>query len=241
MACVVMATPILLVCATLGAWIGWATGRQRPLVQTLAPLVLLLMPGLVGVDLIRPPTPAALAVTSRLVVHAPRERVWHNVIAFPPIEAPPAPIFALVAMPIEARIDGHDPGATRRCVFTNGEFVEPIEVWDEPRELRFSVAREPMNIGEYADIRGGRFLLSDNGDGTTTLEGTTWYQLKVFPTAYWSAWARTFLHAIHMRVLDHIARISEHPELARNTTAAPQPAWMATANETCACTRHAAR
>jgi len=39
MACVVMATPILLVCAALGGWLGWSTARQRPLAQTLAPLL----------------------------------------------------------------------------------------------------------------------------------------------------------------------------------------------------------
>jgi hypothetical protein len=241
MACVIMATPILIACATLGAWLGWATARRRPLAQTLAPLIVQLIPALVGVDLVRTHDPAPLSVTSRVVVRAPRERVWQNVVAFPPINTPPAPIFAIVAMPIEARIDGHDPGATRRCIFTNGEFVEPIEVWDAPRELRFGVEREPMNLGEYADIVGGRFLISDNGDGTTTLEGTTWYRLKVFPTFYWSAWAGTLLHAIHLRVLDHIARLAEHPHATVATTAPPQPAWMATANETCACTRHARR
>jgi uncharacterized membrane protein YhaH (DUF805 family) len=236
-ACVVMASPILAALSLPGSWLGWRVARDRRIGERLAPVVVLLVPLLLGADLVRGHPPATLAVTSRVVVHAPRERVWDRVIAFPPIDTPPAPIFALVAMPIEARIDGHDPGATRRCIFTNGEFVEPIKVWDAPRELRFGVQRQPENISEYAEIEGGRFLLSDNGDGTTTLEGTTWYRLKVFPTAYWSAWAGVFLHSIHMRVLEHIARISEHPERS-NTVAAAQPGWMRAANETCTCTRH---
>ena len=74
------------------------------------------------------------------------------------------------------------PGATRRCIFTNGEFVEPVEVWDAPRELRFGVEAMPPNVAEYLAVEGGQFLLTDNGDGTTTLDGTTWYRLKVFPT-----------------------------------------------------------
>ncbi|MDB4965480.1 MAG: Polyketide cyclase / dehydrase and lipid transport [Myxococcales bacterium] len=238
MACVVMATPIIALVTFPASWLGWRVARDRRLADRVAPIIVMLMPLLVGVDLAHGLAPAPLAVSSRVLIHAPRETVWKNVIAFPPITTPPAPIFALVAMPLEARIDGHDPGATRRCIFTNGEFVEPIQVWDAPRELRFGVESMPQNIDEYASIDGGQFLLTDNGDGTTTLEGTTWYRLKVFPVAYWRSWTGIFLHAIHLRVLEHIARISEHPEAAV-AAAPPQPAWMQAANETCACTRHA--
>lgn len=59
------------------------------------------------------------------------------------------------------------------------------------------------------------------------------------PTAYWKRWTELFLHAIHLRVLDHIKQISEQPTLAQRTPAV-QPAWMAAANATCDCTRHAA-
>jgi hypothetical protein len=141
-------------------------------------------------------------------------------------------------MPKRAQIDGRGPGAIRRCVFTNGTFVEPIEVWDEPTELTFGVAEQPHHLDEYGDIQRGQFLLSPNPDGSTTLTGTTWYRLKVFPTVYWDRWTKLFLHAIHLRVLDHVKRLSEHPGMAARESAA-QPAWMEAANETCACTRHA--
>src|SRR5439155_13802758 len=128
-------------------------------------------------------------------------------------------------MPIEARIDGRDPGATRRCVFTNGEFEEPITVWDEPRELTFGVRRQPQNLDHYIDVERGQFLLTGNPDGTTTLRGTTWYALRLFPVGYWRRWTETFLHAIHLRVLEHVKRLSEHPG-ASVAQAAQQPPWM---------------
>lgn len=236
LACIVMALPILVGMGALGAWVGWMCART-PSWQAAAPLLLLALPALCGADLLRPPQPAPLAVVSTVTVAAPPEEVWRNVISFPPIDSPPAPIFAIVAMPIEARIDGHDPGATRRCVFTNGTFVEPIQVWDAPRELTFGVEKQPEHLDEYIAVEKGQFLLTANPDGTTTLRGTTWYRLKVFPTAYWSAWAQTFLHAIHLRVLDHVKRLSEHRG-PRLTQAADMPRWMQASNETCDCTRH---
>jgi uncharacterized membrane protein YhaH (DUF805 family) len=239
MACVIMAFPILALIGALGAWVGWLVGRGPRVVQMAAPLMILLVPALVGVDVVRPPQPAPLAVVSEVVVHAPLETVWKNVVSFPPIDSTPPAIFAIVAMPLEARIDGRGPSAIRRCVFTNGTFVEPIEVWNEPRELTFGVAEQPHHLDEYGDIERGQFLLSANADGTTTLRGTTWYRLKVFPTAYWDAWAKKFLHAIHLRVLDHVKRISEDPSRVAAAAPAAQPDWMAASNETCNCTRHA--
>jgi uncharacterized membrane protein YhaH (DUF805 family) len=235
-ACIVMAFPILWVMTGLGAWVGWLVARSSH-TQVLVPVLLLFVPALVGMDVVRPPRPEPMSVVSTVTIHAPPEVVWRNVVSFPPIDSPPAAIFAIVSMPLEARIDGQDPGATRRCVFTNGTFVEPIEVWNAPRELTFGVKEQPGNLDNYIDVSRGQFLLTDNHDGTTTLRGTTWYDLKVFPVAYWRMWTETFLHAIHLRVLDHVKQLSEEPDRPR-AHAAALPAWMEASHATCACTRH---
>lgn len=238
-ACVVMAAPLLVAMAIIGALIGWSSARSA--MAPMAPLLLLLLPGLVGVDLVRPLQPAPLSVVSTVIVHASPAVVWKNVISFPPIDSLPEPVFAIVAMPLEARIDdlGRDPGATRRCVFTNGTFVEPIEVWNEPRELTFGVKEQPAHLDEYIGVTRGQFLITPNADGTTTLTGTTWYRLKVFPTVYWKWWSDRLLHAIHLRVLHHVQRLSERPGEA--SVQAEMPAWMRASNATCDCTRHATR
>jgi hypothetical protein len=233
--CLVMAFPITFGLAALGGLVGWASAKS-PMIQNMAPLAMLVaLPVLGGAQLMNPPAPSPLSVVSTVRIAAPPSVVWKNVVSFPRIESPPPAVFAIVAMPLEARIDGHDPGATRRCIFTNGTFVEPIEVWDEPRQLTFGVAEQPRHLDEYIHVKKGQFLLEDNHDGTTTLVGTTWYELRVFPAPYWSWWSERLLHAIHMRVLDHIARLSEQ----RSFASAPMPAWMQSANQTCACTRHA--
>jgi len=116
------------------------------------------------------------------------------------------------------------PGAERHCVFSTGAFVEPIEIWDEPRQLKFSVTSNPAPMQEwtpYSHIdpphlqgflvsNGGQFLLTPLPNGATRVEGTTWYRHGLWPTAYWRIWSDAIIHRIHMRVLKHIRDEAEN-------------------------------
>src|SRR5690606_19692939 len=126
------------------------------------------------------------------------------------------------AAPMGATIDGHGVGAVRRCRFTTGEFVEPITVWDEGRELGFTVTEQPDPMQELSpwDIRpphldggfrttAGQFLLEPLPGGRTRLIGRTHYVLDLAPRAYWSMWSEHIIHRIHMRVLEHVKRMAE--------------------------------
>ena len=107
--------------------------------------------------------------------------------------------------------------------FSTGTFVEPIEIWDEPRLLKFSVIANPPPLDEwtpYAKIRpphldgffvseSGQFLLQPLGNGGTRLVGTTWYRHDIWPTFYWRLWSDELIHRIHLRVLRHIKRQAE--------------------------------
>jgi hypothetical protein len=234
--CLVIVLPLLSSVSVFGAMIGWFCTRGS--VARAAALVGFIVPvSLIARDAASPPEPEPFACVSTVRVAAPPEVVWQNVVSFPPIDSEPDPIFAIVAMPLEARLDGRDPGATRHCVFTIGEFEEPIETWNEPRELTFKVRRQPTNIERLIGVERGQFLLERNADGTTTIRGTTWYRLRTAPFCYFGLWSQRLLHAIHMRVLDHVKRLSEHPPAVKPVAPAPPPAWMRAANETCECTR----
>jgi hypothetical protein len=113
---------------------------------------------------------------------------------------------------------GSGSGAERYCVFSAGGFVEPIQVWDEPHRLKFSVTSNPPPLEEwtpYAHIEephlhgfprseGGQFLLTPLPNGGTRLQGTTWYHHGLWPAAYWQLWSDAIIHRIHQRVLRHI-------------------------------------
>jgi hypothetical protein len=113
-------------------------------------------------------------------------------------------------------------GAVRYCEFSTGAFVEPIEVWDEPRLLRFTVTDNPPPMREWSpfDLRPPHlhnFLVSHAGEfrlvtlpgGRTRLEGSTWYEHRMWPQTYWRWWSDFIIHRIHARVLGHMRSLSE--------------------------------
>lgn len=165
-------------------------------------------------------------VLSTIEIAAPNSKVWPNVVKFSDLPPTDDWLFKLgVAHPLRARIDGQGVGAIRHCEFTTGAFVEPITAWEEPHRLAFDVQYQPQPMkevsfydhvdaphlnGYFKSIRG-EFRLISTADGRTRLEGRTWYQVDIHPGWYWQLYGRWFIHRIHLRVLEHIKKLSEAP------------------------------
>jgi len=224
--CLVMALPLIVPVVLLGSFIGYALAKEgagRGMAPACAPFVLL--PLLLGAERGQPQTALRVdAVESAVVVDAPPDAVWKRVVAFPPLPPPDEPIFeAGIAAPLRATIDGEGPGAIRRCVFTTGTFVEPIEVWSPGRELSFSVTDQPDPMREmtlwnsvrpphlsgYLETTRGQFLLEPLPGGKTRLVGRTWYRTRLEPQGYFRLWGDAIIHQIHLRVLRHVAALAE--------------------------------
>jgi hypothetical protein len=214
--CIVMSLPITVTLGATGAFVSYEFRRQR--VRAHGAAMLLLLPaGSLGFDLTaRPPV---FQVRTAIDIAAPPEKVWQSVVTFSDLPEPDQWYFrAGLAYPKRARIVGSGPGAVRYCEFSTGPFVEPIEVWDQPRLLRFRVAANPAPMHEwspYARVipkhlhgylvsRQGQFLLTPLPSGGTHLEGTTWYQHGLWPAQYWRLWSDAIIHRIHLRVLEQI-------------------------------------
>ncbi|HLY63777.1 MAG TPA: hypothetical protein VKV95_23810 [Terriglobia bacterium] len=225
--CLAMACPIAVTLACMGGSIGYLIQR-RPGHRIEAPAMLmvliLFLPVLMGAEYAVPPETPLFEVRSSIEINAPPELVWKNVISFAELPPPNEWIFRTgIAYPIRARIAGTGAGAIRTCEFSTGPFIEPIEVWDEPRQLRFGVTSNPAPMQEwtlYSDIhprhlngflvsQEGQFLLTPLPGGRTRLEGTTWYQHHLWPAEYWQLWSDAIIHRIHLRVLNHIKQLSE--------------------------------
>jgi hypothetical protein len=225
--CLAMAVPIGGVLAILGGVLGHASQSvrwSRRAIPAAVIVVAAILPLLMGAERLALPEPPVFVVRTSVDVDAPPERVWREVIAFTEIPAPGEWYFrAGIAYPVRATINGAGPGSVRRCVFSTGAFVEPIEVWDPPRRLAFSVASSPPPMAEwtpYADIHPphlsgflesetGEFLLRPLAGGRTRIVGVTRYRHTMWPAPYWRLWSDAIIHRIHFRVLDHIKRVAE--------------------------------
>jgi len=159
-----------------------------------------LTPSVQWIEHLLTPRPPVFVVRSSVEIKASPKDVWKQVVAFSQIEPPHELLFREgVAYPIRAEIVGKGAGAERHCVFSTGVFVEPVQIWDEPRRLKFSVTEnpppmeewtpyhhiEPPHLHGFLKSEGGEFLLTSLPNGNTRLVGTTWYQHGLWPAAYW--------------------------------------------------------
>jgi len=227
--CIAMVAPLAWPVALLGAVFGRAAagtaGRRAAPAAGLAPaaLALIAVPALGALEAALT-APGAFAETSSIEIDAPPAQVWPRVVSFSELPAPTWLPFRLgIAYPVRAVIEGTGVGAVRRCEFSTGAFVEPITAWDEPRHLAFDVRRHPAPMHEWSPYRElapphlegffrsvrGEFRLRELAGGRTRLEGRTWYELRLFPTAYWRLWSDLLVHRIHGRVLEQIRREAE--------------------------------
>jgi uncharacterized membrane protein YhaH (DUF805 family) len=224
--CLVMAAPLALALAVIGALAGHAVqaGRRPRVPPHVYCVPALAVPLMFASEALRPGPAPVLEVVTGIEVNAPIENVWKHVVEFAELPPPTELLFRLgIAYPIRAEIHGRGMGAVRNCIFSTGPFVEPIEVWDEPRLLKFSVARNPAPLEEWTPYRQihpphlNGFLVSEEGqfrltplpDGRTRLEGTTWYRHTMWPVSYWQLWSDHIIHSIHRRVLRHIKESAE--------------------------------
>jgi hypothetical protein len=233
MVCLAMAAPLGITLALLGGAAGYAIQRRAwQAAQAHGALLLLLLglPLLMGAEKAARPAAEELEVLTVMEADAPPEVVWENVVAFTQLAEPQEWLFrAGIAYPMRAEIHGHGVGAERHCVFSTGSFIEPIELWDAPRRLKFSVISNPAPMEEwtpygsihpahldgYFGSSGGQFHLVPLPGGRTRIEATTWYRNRIWPAPYWQLWSDAIIHRIHLRVLRHVVQQSESKAGAR--------------------------
>lgn len=231
--CIVMAFPIFLGVASVGAALGFAIHTNRQSVSMNALMIPILALPVSGViEHQGHVTPPVVNVVTEIVINATKQEVWNEVVAFSEIDEPTELLFKTgIAYPIRAEIDRTGVGAIRKCNFTTGSFIEPITIWDEPNILEFGVLDQPPPMVEwsiYKDLKiahldgyfksvKGQFKLEELPNGKTRLVGTTWYHHNVWPSLYWKQWSDHILHRIHLRVLNHIKNKVEKGRLTSSS------------------------
>jgi len=209
--CLIIVSPLIFTFVTTGAFIGKAMftrNNQRFNVSFVSLLMLVFI-----VDTVSDHDYENL-VSDQIIIKASPAKIWPNVVAFEQINDPNRYWLFKIGMPSPSKttVTAHKNGAGRKCIFSNGyTFDEKIVAFDINKDLTFDIIAQPQDpeIMGHIDIIRGQFLLKDNGDGTTTLIGNSWYKLKVFPIWYYDLWAESVTRNVHLRVMDHIKVLSE--------------------------------
>jgi hypothetical protein len=218
--CLAMVLPIAVPLAICGGMLAYWVQRM-PAVHHPATFLLLfgLTPFGGTLEHTFQPSAELFTVTTSLDIPAAPDRVWQTVLQPAKLAAPTHPLFrAGIAYPLASHIEGTGSTATRYCDFSTGKLVEPVLIWKEGTQLRFTVRSNPLPMQEwtpYAQIhpphlegflasRQGEFRLERLPNGGTRLFATTWYQHHMWPATYWRAWSDYTIHRVHEMVLANI-------------------------------------
>lgn len=215
--CLIIVSPLLYVFVLMGAFAGWAMFKRKNNTLSVsivtALIALFIMDGYSKHYYVN-------EVSDKIVINAPVAQVWPYVVAYDRIQEKPKYWLFRIGMPspVQSTATAYKLGASRKCIFSNGyTFDEKITAFDVNHNLTFDITNQPRDpeIMGHIDILRGQFLLHDNGNGTTTVTGNSWYQLYVFPAWYYDLWAKSIVRNVHIRVMERVKQLCEEKQKAQ--------------------------
>lgn len=206
--CLVMAAPLLLLLMGAGSAVGahfW--NRNSFLSASVLPVLMLL-----ALYDASQPHFYAHSVVTQLHSDLPPQKLWRFVASYPRNEAPPEWWLWQLGLPFPIEARGEPVvGGRRDCNFSGGVSIGERVVSVVPgRRLEFVVDKQPNHpeVLHHFVLRRGRLELLPDGRGGTTMRGTSWYELKVYPAWYFGPWCDAVVHHVHERVFRHMDRLA---------------------------------
>ncbi|PJJ54548.1 SRPBCC family protein [Hymenobacter chitinivorans] len=174
-------------------------------------------------------------VQNTILINAPAEAVWHNIIRVPAISAQdlgPSLVDKIgFPRPVEATLSFEGVGGVRHATFERGvEFIETVDVWEPRRRISFRIVPNTATIppttfdehvtvgGRFFDVLRGTYELQPAGPGRTRLVLYSQQRLSTRLNPYAGLWTDFVMSEIQERILRVVAKRSE-AEAAQATSA----------------------
>lgn len=169
-----------------------------------------------------PPTTHYM-VNTEIVINAPVEVVWQNIIRVPPIqtwERRPA-FFTLIGLPypIEATLSGEGNGNVRHASFEDGLlFIETVTNWETNRVIGFTIEADksqplPIHLqmidSPYFEVVNGSYRLEPLTDGRVLLHLSSQHEVTTTFNWYAGLWTRLIMQDIQTNILQIVKTRSE--------------------------------
>jgi len=232
--CLVMVSMVFFPLVSVGGIVAGAlmadSDHQDSTRRTLCVIVLAL-PLISGLLEERQPLPLEhTTVRTAIVIDAPAEVVWQQIIRVPAIREPLHGFFYRMGFPkpVEATLSREGVGGVRHAKFERGlVFIETVDVWEPSKRLSFSIASDPNSIppttldrhvtvgGRYFDVLRGTYEIEPLNRNRCTLHLSSDTRVSTRFNFYARPWARFLMRDIQSTILEVIKTRSEQARRAR--------------------------
>jgi len=242
--CLLMASPLFLALASGGGFFASRLVKNRRLndtAKTTFTALIIFLPYLVAPLESTLPTPSTIrTVATEIVINAPADIVWKNLIAVPTITEQEQrtiwPHQLGVPRPIAAVLSHEGVGGVRFANYDNGLlFRETVTVWEPNQRFAFAVqpavgnAPAPWNMigGKYLDILDAEYRLEPLADGSIRLHLVSHHRLSTRFNPYGALWSDTILRNLQNYILRILKERAEAERSAAGTDVSPHEMFVA--------------
>lgn len=225
--CILMASPIALIGASIGGLVGGLWGRlSKPsnrVLTCVAALPFLLAPAEARLT----PPLSTRTVASEIRIHASPQIVWQNIERVPaisPTELHPNWTHRIgFPRPVEATLSYEGVGGIRHASFERGLlFIETITTWEPQHRIVFSIKADSAHIptttldehvtigGRYFDVLDGEYTLEPLANGEVLLHLTSHQRLSTDFNDYAGLWTDAVMQNLQTSILQVIQHRCEH-------------------------------
>ncbi|MDE0864779.1 MAG: hypothetical protein OSA98_13395 [Rubripirellula sp.] len=206
--CVVMATPILVIGAMLGAAAGSLVKQQLPIEGNFS---LAIVPVLAGVSVFGAGKVEdefavgyrAEVFESSIIIQASPEEIWDEMIEFDDVKGPKPLLMKMgLPVPLSCSVRGSGVGSERICRFSSGFIRERVSRWNAPYQLEFDVEEVQLPGRHWLGFQRATYSLERRDTGSTKVTRTTTVTSSLRPAFYWRFFERIGTETEHDYILN---------------------------------------
>jgi len=208
--CILMAFPLLFVCALfgalLGAFISWLVRKSSGPRLNMVVLPLIGLSSVFAADKVENRLSASDRVetvtTARTLVATP-EKIWARILSLDEVSGT-KPLLLRIGLPVpkSCMMEGSGVGARRVCYFETGMIEEEVTCWEPGRRLDLRIVRSTLPGRHWLQFEGASYQLERLSATETRLTRTTTISSQLRPGWYWRFFEETGVQAEHRYLFD---------------------------------------
>jgi hypothetical protein len=206
--CILMASPLIVAGAGIGALLGWCVRSAIDLQGSLLLFPFLGVSSLFAVGQVEERTNARERVETIVTTHivsASPEAAWDAIVRVDHILGD-KPFLLQIGLPVPTycTLEGTGVGAKRVCHFDSGEIEEEVTEWDPPKQISVRMTRVSLPGRHWLRFESATYRFESASPGQTAITRTTTIASRLRPAWYWSQFERLGVQTEHGYLFDSL-------------------------------------